>query len=521
MTIDKMQLLPSYDQMQAVVDQITRIARLQEAAVVEDSSLSALEQSLAKRFAAQRNGKVFATKIYRFAFNTTSMGERLRDSVGLTCEPSTDTTVGQDDFITASPIFTYQRCNYIRDEDGTARVIALEGSPAYRTEGAYDVGNVYPTFYWNCEHHGTYDIYYMSDTPHPELGLVPWCEAQKADGTVLPVYVHSYCSAGTASDGLLRSQPGLVPTQQSYNSMIAAFQKKGTGYWGAGSERNLWGTLMLIIKYATKNVQKIFAGHTQTINMMEMIAYAETGTKRVLIANNNQGFFEGMCVSVGSERTQDPNINTSHDIVNRARVKSVNSVTIDSTTYVALDLDVGNTFDAKTTYCVKCFPSIAAETDRVIGHLDGSYLSNTDGKHPFRILGTEFMWGQAMIESNSMSEKDANGDWLQYFAPKGVKHVANAHTGYICAGKIPRDSFDYWIGDIDVDTRGFMWPSTKGTSDSLGGGDRVWGPQRGSAGDLRERYTVGNLWCGSDDGVAYVSLGYSLSNASWDCGCCD
>ena len=521
MAIDKMQLLPSYDQMQAVVDQITRIARLQEAAVVEDSSLSALEQSLAKRFAAQRNGKVFATKIYRFAFNTTSMGERLRDSVGLTCEPSTDTTVGQDDFIAASPIFTYQRCNYIRDDDGTARVIALEGSPAYRTEGAYDVGNVYPTFYWNCEHHGTYDIYYMSDTPHPELGLVPWCEAQKADGTVLPVYVHSAFAAGKGSDGLPRSQPGLVPTQQSYNSMITEFQKKGSGYWGAGSERNLWGMLMLIIKYATKNVQKIFAGHTRTVNMMEMIAYAETGTKRVLIANNNQGFFEGMCVSVGSAKNQDPNINTSYDIVNRARVKNVSSVTIDSTTYVALDLDVENTFDTKTTYCVKCYPSIAAETDRVIGHLDGSYLSNTDERHPFRIIGTEFMWGQAMIESNSMSEKDANGDWLQYFAPKGVKHVANAHTGYICAGKIPGASSDYWIGDIDVDTRGFMWPSAKGTSDSLGTGDRVWGPQNGSEGDLRERYTVGYLGSGSFAGFAAVSLWAGLSDAYWACGCCD
>ena len=52
MAIDKMQLLPSYDQMQAVADQITRIASLQEVADVEDSSLSALEQSLAKRFAA-------------------------------------------------------------------------------------------------------------------------------------------------------------------------------------------------------------------------------------------------------------------------------------------------------------------------------------------------------------------------------------------------------------------------------------------------------------------------------------
>ena len=521
MAIDKMQLLPSYDQMQAVVDQITRIARLQEAAVVEDSSLSALEQSLAKRFAAQRNGKVFATKIYRFAFNTTSMGERLRDSVGLTCEPSTDTTVGQDDFITASPIFTYQRCNYIRDDDGTARVIALEGSPAYRTEGAYDVGNVYPTFYWNCEHHGTYDIYYMSDTPHPELGLVPWCEAVKADGTVLPIYTHSAFAAGKGSDGLPRSQPGLVPMWTSYNSMITEFQKKGAGYWGAGSERNLWGMLMLIIKYATKNVQKIFAGHTQTLDMMEMIAYAETETKRVLIANNDQGFFEGMCVSVGSAKNQSLDAATSYDIVNRAKVTGIENVEIDGKSYTQINLDVDKMFDTAETYCVRCYPSIAAETDRVIGHLDGSYLSNTDGKHTFRILGTEFMWGQGMIESNSMSEKDANGDWLQYFAPKGVKHVANAHTGYVCAGKIPGASSDYWVGDIDVDTRGFMWPSTKGSSDSLGTGDRVWGPHNGSAGALVERYTVSSSWVGSSVGLASVYLWAGLSGRGASSGCCD
>lgn len=492
------------------------------ASKAEISAMPSLEQILSAEFALRRTGKVFATKIYRFAFNTTSMGERLRDSVGLTCEPSTDTTVGQDDFITASPIFTYQRCNYIRDDDGTARVTALEGSPTYRTTGACDVGNVYPTFYWGRENHGTYDIYYMSDTEHPELGLIPWCEAVKADNTVLPIYVHSPFAAGVASDGLLRSQPGLVPAyNNSYNSMIAAFQKKGSGYWGAGSERNLWGMLMLIIKYATKNVQKIFAGQTLTRNMMEMIAHAETSTKRVLITNNDMGFFDGMCVSVGSAKNQDPNTTRSYDIVNRAKVTGIENVEIDGKSYTAINLDVDKTFDTAETYWVKCYPSIAGETDHVIGHLDGSYLSNTDGKHPFRILGTEFMWGQAMIESNSMSEKDANGDWLQYFAPKGVKHVANAHTGYICAGKIPGDSSDYWIGDIDVDTRGFMWPSTKGTSDSLGTGDRVWGLQNGSAGDLRERYTIGWLWDGSATGFASVNLGYDLSLTRGNCGCCD
>jgi len=254
---------------------------------------------------------------------------------------------------------------------------------------------------------------------------------------------------------------------------------------------------------------------------MEMIALAETGTKRVLIANNDQGFFEGMCVSVGSAKNLDPNMTTSYDIVNRAKVTGIENVEIDGKPYTAINLDVDKTFDTAETYCVKCYPSITAETDRVIGHLDGSYLSNTDGKHPFRILGTEFMWGQAMIESNSMSEKDANGDLLQYFAPKGVKHVASAHTGYICAGKIPGDSSDYWIGDIDVDTRGFMWPSTKGTSDSLGAGDKVGGPQSGSAGDLRERYTVGDLGNGQRAGFANVFLWFGLSDAAWFSGCCD
>ena len=189
MAIDKMQLLPSYTHGARTSDALEAIADAQ--CGYSTAPLSALEKQLAMGYEKQRNGKVFATKIYRFASNTTSSGELMRDSYELKCEPSTDTVAGQDDFATASPIFTYQRCNYIRDEDGTARVIALEGSPAYRTEGAYDVGNVYPTFYWNCEHHGTYDIYYMSDTPHPELGLVPWCEAVKADGTVLPIYTHS------------------------------------------------------------------------------------------------------------------------------------------------------------------------------------------------------------------------------------------------------------------------------------------------------------------------------------------
>lgn len=517
-TSEIVELFPSYEQGGRTAAALERIADAQEG---KASVLSSLEKQIAAGYAQALTGKVFATKIYHFDANTTSAGERMKDSVGLTCAPSTDTTVGQDDFITASPIFTYQRCNYTRDDDGTARATALEGSPAYRIDGAYDVGNVYPTFYWNRENHGTYDIYYMSDTEHPELGLIPWCEAVKSDGTVLPIYVHSSFAACVASDGLLRSQPGLVPAyNNSYNSMITAFQKKGAGYWGAGSERNLWAMLMLIIKYATKNVQKIFSGHVSTAGYAIPVAYAETGAKRVLIANNAAGFYAGCRIGVGSANA-DWGDAKSHDIADRVRVTSVESVTIGSTTYTALNLDLPATIDTVATQFVKFFPCFTAETDKVIGHYDGSYLSNTDGRHTFRIVGTEYAWGQAFIESNVVMEKDANGDWLQYFAPKGTKHVANAHTGYVLVGKIPGDANDYWSGDIDVDARGIMWPSSKGSSDSLGTGDRVWGPSSGEAGALRERYTVGPLWHGSFAGLATVACGDDLSGAGWTSGCCD
>ncbi|MDY6340727.1 MAG: hypothetical protein SPL54_00475, partial [Lachnospiraceae bacterium] len=101
--------LPNELQMAELIYQQTKVRYLQEAA---NSKLSALEQELAARFAAQRNGKVFATKIWKFASNQASAGVRMRDSMGLTCVPSTDSVEGQDDFEDASPIFQWYRCNY-------------------------------------------------------------------------------------------------------------------------------------------------------------------------------------------------------------------------------------------------------------------------------------------------------------------------------------------------------------------------------------------------------------------------
>ena len=224
-----------------------------------------LEKSIENYYALRRTGKVYQTKLWKFASNPTPTGEKLLDNAGLVFEPSTDTVEGQDDYLNGQhPLFEWVHVNYIRDADGTARPIAIEGSSDYKTEGTVDVGAMQMSFYWKWDaSNAEYDLITISDLPHPELGLVPWVECVKVDGTVMPWCIGSKYISGTASDGKLRSQPGLKPARkQSHNSMITDYQKKGEGYWGAGACRNTFQILFTLIKGATKSTQALFAGVT-------------------------------------------------------------------------------------------------------------------------------------------------------------------------------------------------------------------------------------------------------------------
>ena len=65
-----------------------------------------LEQSIESYYALRRTGKIYQTKIWKFAANPTSAGEKLMDNAGLVFEPSTDVTEGQDDYLNGqNPLF--------------------------------------------------------------------------------------------------------------------------------------------------------------------------------------------------------------------------------------------------------------------------------------------------------------------------------------------------------------------------------------------------------------------------------
>lgn len=501
-----------------------RIADALEASAGVNSTMSTLEKQIASMFAAKRTGKTWRTRFYKYATNQTSAGTKMDDNADMAIPtPATDSVEGVDPYLEYG-VFQWMRCNYKRDDsDGFARPTALKGWPGYAEEGAVDVGTLRMTFWWNIEIHATYYDFVMSDVPQP--GLVPWCDAVKIDAdenkTVMPYFIESAFNSVTASDGLPRSQPGPSAYNQNYNEMITAYAKKGTGYHGAGASRNALQILWLAIKYATKNSQNYFAGCTD-YNTQVAVALAETGVKRVLLPSGTTGFFAGGCVSVGdrgSNTTTDRHNNLLNNLCNRVKVASVETVTVNSTSYVALNLDIDSTIDTTTTCIVSTMPQWSGDTDHVIGIYDGSPRSNTNGKNSYRIGGIEYMNGQAVIASDVVMEFNSDYTKNIYCAERPTTHVANAHTNYKLVGKI-RKAGDLFIGDeyIDLST-GCSVFGNPGGGDSVGVGDFIWGGGNGSG--LREYYMGGYLGHARLAGAACVNCRYDLSNGNWDYGSCD
>lgn len=488
----------------------------------------------------QRTGKVYQTKIWKFATNPTSTGEKLLDNAGLEFVPSTDTTEGKDDYLNGNhPMFEWVHCNYKRNDDGTAYPVATEYDSNYATTGAVDVGAMQMSFYWNWDaSNPEYDLVTISDMPNTEYGLKPWTECKRANGTVLPYCIGSAYVSGIASDGLLRSQPGLKPERnQSHNNIITNYQKKGKGYWGAGAERNTFQILFNIIKGATKNSQSLFQGCTSyNFQYSASVQSADAHTYFPLTNAQAQNILVGSYVSVGYGQLNDTKngVNNDRGVTNIHKyaddVKVLRIETLDENNKaVYLDIKTGfNTTPIKLSDTVNAPITISSmhwwsgTTDTVIGRHDGSPVSNTDGKHAYRVQGREYAVGAYLIASDTVMDFQSDYSKKVYIAPKGLAHSssdATIRSKYTCIGTIPANpdgkGSDYWIGDISVDVNTGGWfPSAKGSSNSQGWADMLYAGGTSTSG-TREYLMGGLLWSGLSSGSAFLSAGRSLSSAWW------
>ena len=506
-----------------------------------------LEKYIENYYALRRTGKIYQTKLWKFASNPTSTGEKLLDNAGLVFEPSTDTTEGRDDYLNGqNPLFEWVHCNYIRDADGTARPTAIEGMSNYATTGAVDVGAMQMSFWWKWDtSNADYDLITISDTPHPELGLVPWTECKKADDTVVPWCIGSAYVSGIASDGKPRSQPGLKPERnQSHNSMITDYQEKGEGYWGAGACRNVFQLIFNAIKGNTKNSQNLYAGVTNwNIQYEASIQSADSHTYFPVTNAQAENIPVGCYVSVGyggnnsGVANNDRGQTTIHAYADD--VKVINKVALDdgANTAIYLDIPEESAFNTQPHVYTDSFSAPimissmharAGATDAVRGRHDGSPVSNTDGKHPYRVQGREYAVGGNIVASDTVALLNADGTRTIYAAEKGVDHSstdATIKSTYKIAGTIPVNSSgsvgDFWIGDdgFDMDT-GAWYPAKQGSGNSQGVGDMCYaGGEADNA--IREYLQGGYLGRGSYAGASCLSLRVGLGVEGWDILGCD
>lgn len=514
---------------------------------IEAARNAMLEKSIENYYALRRTGKVYQTKLWKFAANPTSAGEKLLDNAGLVFEPSTDTEEGQDDYLNGQhSLFEWIHCNYIRDDDGTARPIAIEGDSNYATTGAVDVGAMQMSFWYKWDSSNTeYDLITISNLPHFELGLEPWPECVKADGTVLPWCIGSAYVSGLAEDGKLRSQPGLKPERnQSHNNMITNYQSKGSGYWGAGACRNTFQYIFNAIKGGTKNSQTLFAGCTSYNYQYEAaVQSAEAHTYFPVTNAQANNLLVGSYASVGygSNNNGTANIGRGQTVVHAYAddVKILSIETLDDNNMaVYLDIPEEDAFSTEPHAYTEEFsaPIIlstmhwwSGSTDTVRGRHDGSPGSNADGKHPYRVQGREYAVGAYIVASDTVMDLQADYTKKVLVAPKGVAHSSSESTirsTYTEIGTIPAaaagENADWWIGDCEINNETGSWyPSAEGSGSSQGCGDRCYAGGSGATSGMREYLQGGHLWAGSDAGAACLSCWVGLGSGGWDSVACD
>lgn len=481
-------------------------------------------------FRYPRTGKVYSVKVPTFAANPTTVCEKLDDNAGLVCEPSTDTVEGQDDYAEI-PLFKWYNCNYKTDKYGHKYPTAIEGfDDAYTTEGDVDVGVIQmaPYVKWDKSNIATHTIVSITDSPRD--GYTLWSTA-KSNGRLYPYVIHSKYISGRGRDGLLRSLPGLVPARgMSHNSMIAEYAKKGEGYEGARIERNTWQIIFILIKYAQKSTQNIFAGTSDySLQVAASIERSDTLKYFPALKTDASKFLVGSRVSVGYGYVSSGTVSLDrrsasvHKYADSAKITKIEALD-DANSAIYLDVETGFTTapvalndTLNSPVYISSMLWHGGTTDAVLRHHDGSLTSNADGKRPYRVQGIEYMVGGYTVASDTVvAFSDGNTKDI-YVCPDGTKHTdANEAIKASYHNIAHIDSGDFSIGDIDFSPESCAtFPSAKGAGTGVGVGDYWYGGGSAASGVTREYLQCGNLGNGLDAGGSFANCWSWLGGANW------
>lgn len=483
-------------------------------------------------FNLQRTGKVYTVRFPLWETSQTCNGEKLDDNAGLVCNPSTATTRGTSDYDNI-PLFITYDCNAYVDEDGVRHITAIKGDENYRDTGKVDVFVLGTSYYEKSWVEGGYMYYSCTDLPRDGYVLASECKTK--DGKDQGFALYPKCFAGDI-DGKPYGSFGLVPARYcegrpagsqsiSYSGNISYFHQRGSHYSGTFASEIKYITTRWWLKYGTRNSQSVMAGCTD-YNAQYVATVAETGAKRIIIANTNAAYFEiGMPVSIGTSTNR--NVWVCH---NKAESATITAIEAYDDNNKAIYVDVDTAFDTTTSTYISTFHWRSGFSNKVLGR-DGSPCPTsaglTNGKYPAVIQGVECFVGVYDTVSNAMADiVDSTGKRDVYITNDSTKLSADIttikSTYSKAAGQITLTSLSTWnyITAVDCDVEnGVIVPTAagqSGSSSTTGYADGLYCD--GTSSGQREILCFGTLRPGSHRGVSCLTAHGDLGYANWDIG---
>lgn len=379
-------------------------------------------------------------KIYTVKFNNSTnaaVGMRADDAVDMVANASTDKERGKNDFDSV-PIFHSYRANGYVDAAGEFVIQAIEGEPAFKTDGSNgDVWVLFKPCWFKVALSDTEDVYSVSDEPHGD-GWFPSPGLVRPDGTIRP-FLPIAAYRATTVGGVPMSVSGKCADHHiSHNSQQTNMRKKGAQYCGQTSKDAFHLTTLFEIEYATRNEKSIVYG-CLNYNFQYTPATVENGVERfVLTSAQAANIIVGSCVSIGNPTAMNgasPNIdrgqNGMHAKADRVLVTRKENLS-DGKVAVYVD-NGGKTFStaagsigetAAPTY-LSTMPWWTGSTDSVLGPT-GSPTDLHNGRYDMRYRYVETVWGNQYV---ILSDEVRKGDKL-YICDDCTKFATSLTADY-------------------------------------------------------------------------------------------
>ena len=467
------------------------------------------------------SGKKYTLRYYNAAASSSSVMTPMDDLADKSAaQLCTKDTVPVADWADEDPMTWYTRFNGLSLADGTMNILAVEG-----VDAEFDkTGNTAPVYavslaLWKREwSNGDYE-YKSWATVNPG-GYTPYSgdidtENNKRVMTWRPAFPGGYDNQGRIGSGV-----GQKPFNRRSAVQANASAKTIDAYEGLWNDADaMWALDMWQLRHFNLENSDICNG-CQSYNFTYTAAVSEIGVNRVIITTAEAAnLLEGSNIMIGTNASTDRNQESSYSIADNATILSIEEVTIDETTYAAINVDTDSTFDTTAgTTQIMTAPWNSGVTEDIPDHKDGALYHLTNGKSPMRVQGVEMMSGAYDIGLdplyNVTNFADGHGDY-EVFECRNSENLAGSitsnyqSTGIVVTGVAQGWN---WIKSYVKTKLAVMFPNFFGGSSTTYYKSGFLGAR---AAGVRCPWRSGNLADGSYYGLACEAGHRAPSDSAW------